>query len=252
MLDVHPAHHAAGTWREFLVHIATIVLGLLIAIGLEQTVEHIHHRLQATEARDLLRVERNMNRTSLAIDIYTTERNQRDLRRDLDILRGLRTHAPTPDPTFILRRFSYGFFSEAWKNVHESGTINYLKPDDLRALDYLYELQGDFTAGVAESRAALAHAASVFTAETGPLRTFSQAGEVARFVDEIGRGKMDEAAADRGYAPLVEQADLSKLTAAEIAELERAIKIAIVDNERLLSTCFNIQLVLNDRLAQDK
>lgn len=31
MLDVHPAHHAANTWRAFFVHIATIVLGLLVA-----------------------------------------------------------------------------------------------------------------------------------------------------------------------------------------------------------------------------
>ena len=36
MLDVHPAHHAASTWRDFFIHIATIVLGLLIAIGLER------------------------------------------------------------------------------------------------------------------------------------------------------------------------------------------------------------------------
>lgn len=41
MLDVHPAHHAASTWRDFFIHIVTIVIGLLIAIGLEQTVEHI-------------------------------------------------------------------------------------------------------------------------------------------------------------------------------------------------------------------
>ena len=31
MLDVHPAHHAASSWKEFFIHIATIVLGLLIA-----------------------------------------------------------------------------------------------------------------------------------------------------------------------------------------------------------------------------
>ena len=36
MLDVHPAHHAANTWRDFFIHIATIVLGLLIAVSLEQ------------------------------------------------------------------------------------------------------------------------------------------------------------------------------------------------------------------------
>jgi hypothetical protein len=34
MLDVHPAPHAAHTLKEFFIHIATIVLGLLIAVGL--------------------------------------------------------------------------------------------------------------------------------------------------------------------------------------------------------------------------
>jgi hypothetical protein len=51
MLDIHPAHHAASTWRDFFIHIATIVLGLLIAVGLEQTVEVIRH---AHERRTLI------------------------------------------------------------------------------------------------------------------------------------------------------------------------------------------------------
>jgi hypothetical protein len=40
MLDVHPPHNPTHTWRDFLLHIATIVIGLFIAVGLEQTVEH--------------------------------------------------------------------------------------------------------------------------------------------------------------------------------------------------------------------
>ena len=43
MLDIHPPHHAATTSRDFFIHIATITIGLFIAIGLEQTVEAIHH-----------------------------------------------------------------------------------------------------------------------------------------------------------------------------------------------------------------
>jgi hypothetical protein len=50
MLDVHPPHHPTHTWTDFFIHIATICVGLLIAIGLEQTVEHLH---RAHEARDL-------------------------------------------------------------------------------------------------------------------------------------------------------------------------------------------------------
>jgi hypothetical protein len=42
MLDVHPPHAPTHTWRDFLIHIATICVGLLIAIGLEQTVEALH------------------------------------------------------------------------------------------------------------------------------------------------------------------------------------------------------------------
>src|ERR1700733_4715963 len=51
MLDVHPAHHAASSWKEFFIHIATIVLGLLIAVGLEQTVEYFHHQHQLHDGR---------------------------------------------------------------------------------------------------------------------------------------------------------------------------------------------------------
>ena len=49
MLDVHPPHNPTHTWRDFFIHIATIVIGLLIAIGLEQTVEAIHHHHQRQE-----------------------------------------------------------------------------------------------------------------------------------------------------------------------------------------------------------
>ena len=54
MLDVHPLHAAAHLWKDFLVHIATISVGLLIAIGLEQTVEWLHHRHQLREVREQL------------------------------------------------------------------------------------------------------------------------------------------------------------------------------------------------------
>ena len=52
MIDIHPPHHAAATRRDFFIHLSTVVLGILIAIGLEQTVEAIHH---ADERRTLIR-----------------------------------------------------------------------------------------------------------------------------------------------------------------------------------------------------
>jgi hypothetical protein len=57
MLDVHPPHHPTHTWRDFLIHIATIVVGLVIAIGLEQTVEFVHRAHQRQELRESLSIE---------------------------------------------------------------------------------------------------------------------------------------------------------------------------------------------------
>ncbi len=61
MLDVHPPTHATHTWRDFFIHIATIVVGLIIAVGLEQGVEYLHHRHQIKETREELRLEREKN-----------------------------------------------------------------------------------------------------------------------------------------------------------------------------------------------
>ena len=63
MLDVHPPHEAAHSWKDFFIHIATIVIGLLIAIGLEQTVEAIHHHHQVADLTEQMRVEAEHNLT---------------------------------------------------------------------------------------------------------------------------------------------------------------------------------------------
>jgi len=53
-MEVHPPHHTISTWRDFFVHMATICLGLLIALGLEQTVEIIHRAHERQELREAL------------------------------------------------------------------------------------------------------------------------------------------------------------------------------------------------------
>jgi len=71
MLDVHPPHAPTHTWRDFLIHIATIVVGLLIAVGLEQTVEAIHHHHEREQFQQ--RMDATIE-TNLKLD-------QRDLRQ---------------------------------------------------------------------------------------------------------------------------------------------------------------------------
>jgi hypothetical protein len=69
MLDVHPVHSPVQTWRDFLVHIAIITIGLLIAIGLEQGVESLHHIHQRHQLQNDLLEEAKRNRDILTTDL---------------------------------------------------------------------------------------------------------------------------------------------------------------------------------------
>jgi hypothetical protein len=61
MIDIHPPQHAAITRRDFFIHLGIVVLGILIAIGLEQTVEYFHHRHQVADLGEQMRVEAQNN-----------------------------------------------------------------------------------------------------------------------------------------------------------------------------------------------
>lgn len=69
MLDVHPPHQSIHGWRDFFLHIITITIGLLIAIGLEQTVEYIHHQHQLAEMEESIRAEGMENQAVVASDV---------------------------------------------------------------------------------------------------------------------------------------------------------------------------------------
>ena len=48
VFDVHMPHET-HTWKDFWIHLGTITVGLLIAIGLEQGVEKLHHLEQGRQ-----------------------------------------------------------------------------------------------------------------------------------------------------------------------------------------------------------
>ena len=72
MFDVHAPHTTVHTWKDFFVHIATITIGLLIAIALEQCVESLHHIHQRHQLQHDLLEEAKRNgeilRTDLALE----------------------------------------------------------------------------------------------------------------------------------------------------------------------------------------
>jgi hypothetical protein len=144
MLDVHPPHASTHTWSDFFLHIATIGIGLLIAIGLEQSVEALHHRHQRHQLEADLHAEGLRNLSIALQNIQVSER-----RRDLDaaqfaeLQRAARQHR-VPLPLALPRISSaYRYIKPAyavWTVAQQSGTLDLLPRADAQRYVRVYSL----------------------------------------------------------------------------------------------------------------
>lgn len=142
MLDVHPPHAATHTWKDFFIHLATITIGLLIAISLEQTVEYLHHRHQVAETREALRLERETNIDAYARSVDEFRRQNAALKNNLFILDFLKQHPGTPQaqlPGILVWHAIRGNYSDsAWKTAQQSNVTEFMPQDEVRKYARLY------------------------------------------------------------------------------------------------------------------
>jgi len=143
MLDVHPIHHGALTgWRDFLIHIVIIAIGLGLALGLQQTVEYLHHRHQVAETRRALLQEREENRRTFAAQTREWRRMVAELQNNLVVFKYLEQHPGTPQenlPGVLLWRLSaLTFATAAWDAAHQSGVVALMPREEIERYSDLY------------------------------------------------------------------------------------------------------------------
>jgi hypothetical protein len=184
MLDVHPPPHPSHGWRDFFVHIVTIVIGLLIALALEQTAEGFHHRAQVREAREAIAQERAANQQEFA---RTTELFRRETKRfqmNLAVLQFLQQHpgaAPDSWPgTINWHTYNTSFSSSAWEAAQHTGATARMSPAELRQLEQLYHQLGVVQASSAERLRAITAARRYTASDVDPSRLSG-----AQLADEI-------------------------------------------------------------------
>lgn len=142
MLDVHPPHEAPHTWKTFFIHIAAIVVGLLIAVGLEQTVEYFHHRHQVAEIRNALLIERRINANRFAVITDEFHRFVPKLETNLAIFNYLHQHPNAPSARWPGKldwlAMSTSFVDAAWKTAQQSNALQYMPQLEVKRNDELY------------------------------------------------------------------------------------------------------------------
>jgi hypothetical protein len=133
---VHAPYQSIHTWKDFFIHIATIVIGLLIAVGLEQTMEYFHHRHQVVKIRAALDLDLRVNVTRFEAETEEFRRVTPILQTNLAVFQYLRQHPGAPRSQWPGKLDWLFLYSpptvDAWKSAQQSGVLVHMQEAEVR------------------------------------------------------------------------------------------------------------------------
>ena len=147
MLDVHPPDHSLHGWRDFLVHLATITIGLLIALSLEGCVEWQHHRHLVHEAEASLRGEIQRNAAGLQETLDDVRKEQEVLQQDVAVLKRIIANPKVPNKEDMEINFHLKSFDDvSWKTAQSTGAFSYMPYERAQEYSAIYGEQDEIVA----------------------------------------------------------------------------------------------------------
>jgi hypothetical protein len=140
-MDIHPPHQPIHTWKDFLVHLLTITIGLFIALTLEASIESLHHRHLVRDARRNLHQEIQANHAQYAANARRLQDNRDQLNRDIVQLRQLRD-GKVPEHPNLSWNWDWDSYDEAaWNTARESGAVPYMDAESISMYSSIYAQQ---------------------------------------------------------------------------------------------------------------
>jgi hypothetical protein len=140
-MEVHPPEHGIHSLRDFLVHMGTITLGLLIALGLEGLVERAHHKHLVHTAHENLTAEVRTNRAILDDDEGYLRQAQRDLAKDLQTLHTLPNSSIKGQARLVASWTWDGPSDSAYSTARDTGALALMPYEEVQRIDYIYRQQ---------------------------------------------------------------------------------------------------------------
>ena len=141
VLDVHPPHEPIHGWRDFLLHLFTITVGLCIALALEGLVEFAHHRHIVREARENIRHEIELNHRITGDDLVSIQQAVDRMQANIDTIHRLEQHPKEFKGSLHFTLEWDSFNDSAWHSARDMGALTYMPYADVQNFADLYGQQ---------------------------------------------------------------------------------------------------------------
>ena len=147
MLDVHPPHRPIEGVGEFFLHLFTITVGLLIAVGIEAAVERHQHRELAAEARDTMTAEIRKNSSNVADALKDIDQEQQKLKDNLDSVRKVQLNPSDPASRNLHLDISFnttGLEDTGWRTAQVTGALAFMPYAESERYTSIYRVGEEF------------------------------------------------------------------------------------------------------------
>jgi hypothetical protein len=146
-LDVHAPHEPIHGWKDFLLHLLTITVGLLIAVGIEGCVElHREHKL-VREARETMREEIQHNSGEMKDTLGKLDQQAATMKKNIETLTRIQENPKDKEAqkASISAQFSVvGLRDTAWKTAQTTGAMSFMPYSEAQRYSDVYGSQQDF------------------------------------------------------------------------------------------------------------
>ena len=183
-MEIHkpkPVHN----WRELLSEVGVVVIGIVIALSLEEGLRALHDRGIASEAREAVRQEIRQNLSFMSGRLETQPCIERRLDEVGSLLESSREGELKTRPNWVSQPSVYFLSNQRWQAATGSGRISLLTTDEQGSLGVFSVINTRFNDAEAREQAAWSQLRGLETWQ-GPLGSqgrvhFTSALQEARY-----------------------------------------------------------------------
>ena len=143
-MEIHTPERPPLSLKEFGIQLATITIGILIALSLEGVTQWFHHRSLVREARANLASELCDNKAELDKVLHTAPESEKDLRTALQLIDDILAHRKSDIHTLSLS-YNLALLNTASRSTAEAtGALGYMDYVEVKKFATIYDLQQQF------------------------------------------------------------------------------------------------------------
>jgi hypothetical protein len=168
-MEIHGPEGPTSSFKDFLIHIVIVTIGILIALGLEGIREAIYVHRVVRDARENFHVELVGNRRNLDRELKNDSEMLAQLNQIIADLPKLRKD-PAEFRARVAKLYPSGYFfsSSRWESALSTGALGHMSVDEVNQYAEVNFLAHAYTALESQTNTDWEHLEAFFSANENP------------------------------------------------------------------------------------